>query len=107
MQTVIITGGNNGLGYQCARKIAADGNWHVLIACRDQEKAQAAAQSLIAETTHGNISTLPLDLSSLTSVREFVERFAKEDLPPLKAIVCNAGIQIVKGWSYTKEGFET
>jgi NAD(P)-dependent dehydrogenase (short-subunit alcohol dehydrogenase family) len=33
MQTAIVTGGNSGLGYQCARAIAAaSSQWHVLIA---------------------------------------------------------------------------
>ncbi len=107
MQTVIITGGNSGLGYQCARKIAAHQDWHVVIASRDQEKAQAAARSLSAQTSNSNISALPLDLSSLVSVRAFVDQFAQKNLPPLKAIVCNAGIQIVTGLTYSREGFET
>ena len=32
-RTVIITGGNTGLGYACARAIAAShANWHIVIA---------------------------------------------------------------------------
>jgi hypothetical protein len=34
---VIITGGNHGLGFECARQIATDYSWHILPACRDLE----------------------------------------------------------------------
>jgi hypothetical protein len=34
---VIITGGNHGLGFECARQIATDYSWHILLACRDLE----------------------------------------------------------------------
>ena len=43
--TAIITGGNSGLGYQCAKAIAADHDWHVVIACRDQEKSKSSGGS--------------------------------------------------------------
>ena len=38
LQTVIITGGNTGLGYQCVREIAAGEDWQVIISCRNKEK---------------------------------------------------------------------
>jgi NAD(P)-dependent dehydrogenase (short-subunit alcohol dehydrogenase family) len=44
----------------------------------------------------------------LSSVRAFGQGFiSREDLPPLRAIVCNAGLQVVGGTSYTEDGFET
>ena len=107
-KTIIITGGNTGLGYECARTIAsAHKGWHVIIASRSQEKAQEAVQRLIKETGHAQIEVMALDLASLDSVRSFVQAFTERDLPPLQAIVCNAGIQIVSGTTYTKDGFET
>ncbi len=49
-----------------------------------------------------------MELSSLSSVRAFGQGFiSREDLPPLRAIVCNAGLQVVGGTSYTEDGFET
>jgi hypothetical protein len=29
-QSIIITGGNSGLGYQCAKAIARSGGWHII-----------------------------------------------------------------------------
>ncbi len=106
-KTFIITGGNTGLGYACAKNIAKDNKHHqIVIACRNATKAQAAVNSLIKETGNDNIISLELDLSSLESVRDFVSHFIDAKLPPLYAIVCNAGIQVVNEAQYTKDGFE-
>ncbi len=107
-KTVIITGGNSGLGYECARTIASSSSgWHVIIASRSQERGREAVQRLIKETGHAQVEAMALDLASLDSVRSFVLAFSERELPPLQAIVCNAGIQVVSGTTYTKDGFET
>ena len=107
VRTAIITGGNAGLGEQCARTIAADHSWHVVIASRDARRAEAAVAQLTADTANPAIEALPLDLASLASVRAFAERYAGGSRPPLHALVCNAGIQVAQGISYTTDGFET
>jgi light-dependent protochlorophyllide reductase len=108
MQSAIITGGNSGLGYHCARTIAAVGpNWQVIIASRDHAKSVEAAGAIAAETANPNVLAMDLDLGSLASVRSFVAEFAECKLPPLKAIICNAGLQIVNGLKYTADGYET
>src|SRR6266851_4224273 len=107
-QTVIITGGNTGLGYGCARTIAASHpNWHIVIACRNQQQATQAVNTLQHETGNQHIEQMPLDLASMDSVRSFARDFAARKLPPLHAVICNAGIQIVSGTTYTQDGFET
>lgn len=106
-QTVIITGGNSGLGYECAKQIAKHGkNNTVVIACRNAAKAEVAVKSLIQETNNTNITSLELDLSSLESIRGFVSTFSQMDYPPLYALVCNAGVQFIDKAHYTKDGFE-
>lgn len=106
-KTFIITGGNTGLGYECAKNIAKDDKKNqIVIACRNAMRAKEAVSSLIKETGNDNIISLELDLSSLESVRDFVTQFLNSKLPPLYAIVCNAGIQIVDKAQYTKDGFE-
>ncbi|WP_256759547.1 SDR family NAD(P)-dependent oxidoreductase [Cohnella sp. WQ 127256] len=106
-QTVIITGGNSGLGYECAKKVAEfDKNNHVVIACRNAVKAKKAVDSLIQETDNSNITSLELDLSSLESIRGFVHEFSQKDYPPLYALVCNAGVQFIDKTHFTKDGFE-
>ncbi|NER39389.1 MAG: SDR family NAD(P)-dependent oxidoreductase [Oscillatoria sp. SIO1A7] len=106
-QTVIITGGNSGLGYQCAKAIArSDKSWNIVIASRNPHRVKAAVQRLIAETKHPYIEGFELDLASLQSVRHFIEQLSQSDLPPIKGAICNAGVQFVKGDVYTQDGFE-
>ncbi len=107
-KTVIITGGNKGLGYYCAKAIATlDPNCHVIIASRNQKQATLSVKQLIAQTGNKSIEALLLDLASTASIRTFVKDFTTSDRPPLRAIVCNAGIQVVTGTTYTEDGFET
>jgi light-dependent protochlorophyllide reductase len=108
LQTAIITGGNGGLGYQCARAIAAASpEWHVIIAARDHAKSEEAARSIAAETKNSQVAAIELNLDSLDSVRRFVTEFAARALPPIGAIVCNAGIQTIREITYTDAGYET
>jgi light-dependent protochlorophyllide reductase len=106
-QTVIITGGNSGIGYHCARTIAADLDWQVILACRNLDKAQKAVEALITETCNQSIEAIELDLGSLVSIRKFSETLAEKRFLSLKAIVANAGTQVIGNISYTVDGFET
>jgi len=82
-RSVIVTGGNAGLGYECARTIAASQDWHVVIASRNAAKAAEAVQRIIGETGNPHIEAMPLDLASLASVRAFSQAWAaRDDLHP-------------------------
>ncbi len=77
-------------------------------ACRSAERAQAAIQSLEAEfagAAHGPIEFMPLDLSSLASVRAFSLAFRAKGLP-LHLLIDNAGIMLVP-FNLTVDGFES
>lgn len=110
-QSIVITGGNSGLGYACARTLlAAAPPWHVVIACRDPGRARAAVESLReAAKPAAEIETMALDLASLASVRTFsaalADRLRVGDLPPLRGLVCNAAMQGAK--TFTPDGFES
>jgi light-dependent protochlorophyllide reductase len=107
-KTVIITGGNTGLGYECAKSIAmSNPQWLIVIAGRNRQKISEAARQLGRLAPESRIEGLTLDLASLKSVRNFVEEFTAQDFPPLQGIVCNAGIQIVSGTTFSGDGFET
>jgi light-dependent protochlorophyllide reductase len=103
MRTVIITGANAGLGWQCARALLeTDPSWHVVAAVRDPARGATAVQRL----GHPNSATvMNVDLASLDSVRAFTRDIAAAGLPPLHAIVCNAGVQ-VSGTQHTVDGYE-
>ena len=106
-QTIILTGGTSGLGYACARTIAASHpDWYLVIASRNQRQGTQAVNTLKHQTGNEQIEWMPLDLASLASVRAFAKDFAARDLPPLHAVICNAGLQVVSGTTYTQDGFE-
>ena len=107
-KTVVVTGGNAGLGYECARQIAAsDRGWRVVLAVRGPEKGERAARAIAEQTGNSGVEAMGLDLVSLASVRSFAQKLAwREDLPPLRAVVCNAGLQVVSGTTRTEGGFE-
>ena len=95
-QTVIITGGNSGLGYQCAKALAHADGWQIVIASRNQARVESAVAELQAETGYANFTSMTLDLGAFASVREFAAQFATAALPPLRAIICNAGLSTLR-----------
>ncbi|MCP2319834.1 NAD(P)-dependent dehydrogenase, short-chain alcohol dehydrogenase family [Nocardia amikacinitolerans] len=94
----MITGGTSGLGRECARVLAADPHWTVVVTGRDAARAAREAAELGAEG-------MPLDLGSLASVRDFAAELREAGLPPLRGVVCNAGLQFTRR-AYTADGVE-
>lgn len=108
-KTVVITGGNAGLGYQCASAVAgSDPGCHVVLASRSATRGAAAAEKLRAATGNPHVSALELDLASRASVRAFTDAFSRAGLPPLHGLVCNAGLSAagLPGASRTPDGLE-
>ncbi|OAY78795.1 Short-chain dehydrogenase TIC 32, chloroplastic, partial [Ananas comosus] len=87
--TAIITGATSGIGAETARVLARRGARLVLPA-RSLKAAEEARARLGAEFPGAEIVVLPLDLSSLSSVRSFVARFLALHLP-LNLLINNAG----------------
>ncbi len=105
MKTIVITGGNSGLGLETAKILATDKSNKLILGCRDLKKAQVEAEIIKTATGNKNIYILPLDLSSFQSVKNFAVQL-KQSTDKIDALVCNAGLQITKGTQVTKEGFE-
>ncbi|MFG2047970.1 oxidoreductase [Micromonospora sp. NPDC048935] len=98
-RNVVITGGNSGIGFETARVLAARGA-SVVLACRDRDRAAAAAAALPG----GNVTIVDLDLGSLASIRRAAEelraRHARLDL-----LINNAGL-MMPPLGHTEDGFE-
>jgi len=101
----IVTGGNAGLGFQCASFLSADRENRIVLACRDPASGERAAQALCRNG--GKVEVLALDLSSQASVRAFVDAFRERRLPPLAGLICNAGGQSIGAPARTAEGYES
>lgn len=105
VNTAIITGGSKGLGFRTAQYIAQH-SWHVVIANRDAAQGTKAIQALKRLTGNPHLHALPLDLSDFDSIKQFVQDYKALSLPPLRALINNAGIQYVSPTRYTKQGYE-
>ncbi len=94
-RTIIITGGNSGIGLEAAKVLAAKGA-RVVLAVRNTTKgAEAAAQ------IGGKAEVAELDLADLGSVRDFAARWSD----PVDVLINNAGVMAVP-LGRTKDGFE-
>ncbi|XP_024543898.1 short-chain dehydrogenase TIC 32, chloroplastic isoform X2 [Selaginella moellendorffii] len=89
-KVAIVTGANGGIGFETVRALAIKGA-HVILACRNLKSAEAAKASILREEPDVQLTVLRLDLSSLASVREFVEEFKSLKLP-LHILINNAGL---------------
>lgn len=99
----IITGANTGLGLETT-KAFAENNIEVVMACRNESKAEKAKAEILNEVPEAQLKILKLDLSSLDAVRNFVEKFNSE-YDRLDILVNNAGLMIPP-YGKTKDGFE-
>ena len=92
-QTIVVTGGNVGLGLEAARHFTRCQAERVIIGVRDLEKGKTARAS-IEESTHRKnvVEVWQLDLASYTSVKDFGRRL--QGLKRLDALVENAGISM-------------
>ena len=63
----------------------------MILACRDQAKADEACAKIKAETKNDNVEVELLDLGSLKSIKEFSERIIAK-LDKLDILINNAGI---------------
>lgn len=89
--TVVVTGGNAGIGYFTAEQLAGAGA-RVILAARNTDKAQAAMGSIRSRVPGADVDFVHLDLTSLTSVRDAAAGIAA--LGPIDALVNNAGLVI-------------
>ena len=99
-----ITGANSGIGFHTALELARAGA-AVILACRDQGKAEAARQRILAEIPTAKLEIAILDLASLASVRTAAQAFLSTNRQ-LDLLINNAGIMAIPQRRLTPDGFE-
>jgi NAD(P)-dependent dehydrogenase (short-subunit alcohol dehydrogenase family) len=92
-KTVIITGGNTGLGLESAIWVVRLGAARVILACRSLEKGKVAAEHIRTKTSCAAdvLDVWQVDMSSYASVIAFAEK-VRGDLSRLDALFANAGV---------------
>lgn len=89
-KVAIVTGANNGIGFETTKGMAEAG-FHVVMACRSQEKAEAAKADLMKDVPEASLDIMLLDLGDLSSVRAFASAF-RANYGKLDVLINNAGI---------------
>ncbi|MBV1858497.1 MAG: SDR family NAD(P)-dependent oxidoreductase [Nannocystaceae bacterium] len=103
-KTVLVTGANSGVGFEAAAQLAESGWGTVILACRTEEKARAAAADLTQRVGKDVFATLAIDTSEVASAHgaadELVARGAAID-----GLVLNAGASGSQA-TYNSDGVE-
>ena len=102
-EIALITGANSGIGFEAARGLSRAGA-HVVLACRDLDKARAAQARIRAEQPQASLEPLALDLSQLSAVHEAAARFSAAH-ERLDVLCNNAGVMAIPR-SLSADGFE-
>ncbi|XP_045764302.1 retinol dehydrogenase 11-like [Maniola jurtina] len=89
-RTAIVTGGTSGIGFEIATDFAKRGA-RVIIAGRIEKKGSEVCNHIIKKTANKEVMFKQLDLSSIQSVRKFVEDIIKSK-EKLHILVNNAGV---------------
>jgi len=100
----IVTGSNTGLGFETALALAKK-EIKVIMACRSIEKAETAKQDILRKVPGADLEILPVDLSSLSSVRNFAKNYRLK-YSQLDLLINNAGI-LMPPYTRTIDGFES
>ena len=89
-KVAIVTGANQGLGFEAAKQLLTLGLSHLVIAVRTLEKGVAAAAELARANSSAKIDVWALDMESYDSIQAFVRKCDTE-LTHIGYTVLNAG----------------
>jgi NAD(P)-dependent dehydrogenase (short-subunit alcohol dehydrogenase family) len=104
-RVAIVTGATSGLGLETARRLARAGAT-VVLAVRSAERGAAVRDRITAEVPGARVDVEVLDLASMRSVADFVERWDRAGRS-LDVLVNNAGVMALPRREVTVDGFET
>ena len=102
-KTVVITGCNTGIGKETALDLSKRGA-RVVMACRNLDLANIAANDLKVKNPAANLSVCQLDLADLSSVRKCAQEIMEKE-KRLDILINNAGVMVCPEMK-TKDGFE-
>ncbi len=102
-RVAVVTGASGGIGLETARVLAQRGAT-VVLACRDERKADQAASQIRSTAPDADVRPVHLDLASLGSVRQAAAEILAS-CPRLDLLINNAGVMYVP-FQRTEDGFE-
>jgi NAD(P)-dependent dehydrogenase (short-subunit alcohol dehydrogenase family) len=103
-KTVVVTGGNSGIGFETAAALASMGA-RVLVTARNADKGRAAAAALTERLSgEGSVQLVVFDLADLASVRQGAGEIL-DQAPKIDVLVNNAGLVLTER-AETVDGYE-
>lgn len=99
----IVTGATSGVGYETAKQLAHAGA-HLVLVCRNPEKAQEVKAELTA-LTKAEVDLVHADFANLDNVQSAAHQILQQ-FPAIHVLINNAGIHLTKR-TLTADGFET
>ncbi len=103
-KVAVVTGANGGLGLASAKALSAKGA-HVVMAARNQAKASAAHDEILAAYPSASLEIVEVDLASLASVESAADQIAAAH-DHIDILMCNAGVMALPQGT-TEDGFDT
>ncbi|XP_059473313.1 retinol dehydrogenase 12-like [Neocloeon triangulifer] len=102
-KTAVITGANTGIGYETAKDFVKRGA-KVIMANRNVELSERAAEKLRQEVPNCNVRVVQLNLASLHSVKKCAEELLRSE-PKINLLINNAGVMMCP-YMTTEDGYE-
>ena len=102
-QVCVITGATSGVGYQTAKRLAQAGA-HLVLVCRNIEKAQGVKAELAA-LSNAEVDLVQADFSNLDDVQSAAHQILHQ-FPTIHVLINNAGVHMTTR-KLTADGFET
>ncbi len=103
-KTVVITGGNSGIGLETAVALARAGA-NTVITARDEGRGTAAVTDIRSRSGSSDVGLVVFDLGSLASVRDGAAQII-ERCPRIDVLINNAGLVLTERQE-TVDGYET
>jgi len=103
-KTILITGGNSGIGFEAALMLAQK-DATVIIASSNLEKSNQAVERIKKETSNEDIVAMSLNLGSKKAIKAFVKKFSAS-YERLDILINNSGV-MYKPYEKTEDGFES
>jgi len=100
----IVTGANSGIGLETVRELASK-KGKVFMACRDLTKCEEERKKIVLDTKNKYVYCRKCDLSSIESIKEFVNQFQSQETK-CDVLVNNAAVMKCRKM-VTKEGIES
>jgi NAD(P)-dependent dehydrogenase (short-subunit alcohol dehydrogenase family) len=104
-KTALVTGANSGLGFEAAAQLAEAGYARVILACRSQEKAEAAKRALAERVGSDPFETLKIDVSSVQSAHAASNELERRGTV-IDSLLLNAGMVSGDSMNTTEDGLE-